>query len=152
MTLAICSELTIFAFFSFLIVVFLAQWFVNFFLTFFKATTSHGYFHYVSYGIFACWFSLDQMFKFSVLFATEVEKNRPSQGCFNSGLRSTKDSKRATGHLPPPTNNVRDKCYKFALLLQKNCTPFSANQNWVMFSSILLRAHDCNYRESLARL
>ena len=108
MTLAICSELTIFAFFSFLTVVFLAQWFVNFFLTFFKASTSYGYFHYVSYGIFAHWFSLDQMFKFSVLFATEVEKNRPSQGCFNSGLRSTKDSKRATGHLPPPTNNVRD--------------------------------------------
>ena len=44
------------------------------FLTFFKASTSYGYFHYVSYGIFAHWFSLDQMFKFSVSFATEVEK------------------------------------------------------------------------------
>ena len=88
-------------FFSFLAVVFLAQWFVNFFLTFFKASTSYGYFHYVSYGIFAHWFSLDQMFKFSVSFATEVEKNRPSHGCFNRGLRSTKDSKRAT-------NNVHD--------------------------------------------
>ena len=104
-TLAICSKLTIFAFFSFLTVVFLARWFVNFFLTFFKASTSYGYFHYVSYGIFAHWFSLDQMFKFSVSFATEVEKNRPSHGCFNRGLRSTKDSKRATGHLSPPTNN-----------------------------------------------
>ena len=28
----------------------------------------------MSYGIFAHWFSLDQMFKFSVSFATEVEK------------------------------------------------------------------------------
>ena len=28
-------------------------------------------------------------------------------------------------------------CYKFALVLQKNCTPFSANQNWVIFSCIL---------------
>ena len=54
------------------------------FLTFFKASTSYGYFHYVSYGIFAHWFSLDQMFKFSVSFATEVEKNRPSHGCFNN--------------------------------------------------------------------
>ena len=52
----------------------LAQWFVNVFLTFFKASTSYGYFHYVSYGIFAHWFSLDQMFKFSVSFGTEVEK------------------------------------------------------------------------------
>ena len=74
MTLAICSELTIFAFFSLLAVVFLALWFVSFFLASFKASTSYGYFHYVSYGIFAHWFSLEQMFKFSVLFATEVEK------------------------------------------------------------------------------
>ena len=29
-------------------------------------------------------------------------------GCFNRGLRSTKDLKRATGHFSPPTNNVRD--------------------------------------------
>ena len=28
----------------------------------------------MSYGIFAHWFGLDQMFKFSVSFATEVEK------------------------------------------------------------------------------
>ena len=49
-----------------------------------------------------------QMFKFSVYFAIEVEKNRPLHGCFNRGLRSTKDLKRATGHLTPPTNNVRD--------------------------------------------
>ena len=47
---------------------------------------------------------------------------------------------------------VLHSCYKFALVLQKNCTPFSANQNWVIFSCILLRAHDCEYRESLARL
>ena len=48
-TLAICSELTIFVFFSFLTVVLLAQWLVNFFLPFFKASTSYGYFHYVSW-------------------------------------------------------------------------------------------------------
>ena len=29
-------------------------------------------------------------------------------------------------------------CYRFALLLQKNSTPFSVNQNWVIFSCILL--------------
>ena len=57
-----------FAFFSLLTVVFLAQWFVNFFLTFVKAsTTTCGYFHYVSYGILAHWFSLNQMFKLSCL-------------------------------------------------------------------------------------
>ena len=79
MTLAICSELiTTFAmpFFSFLTVVFLGQSFVNCFLTFFKGSTSYGYFHYVSHGIFAHWFSLDQMFKFSVSFGTEVEKKQ----------------------------------------------------------------------------
>ena len=122
MTLSICSELTIFAFFSSLTVVFLAQWFVNVFLTFFKASTSYGYFHYVSYGSFAHWFSLDQMFKFSVSLASDVEKNRPSHGCFSRGLRSkkrTKDSKRATGHLSPLTNNVRD--LKSLLLSWKTC-------------------------------
>ena len=41
---------------------------------FLKASTSYGYFHYASYDIFAHWFSLNQMFKFSVSFATEVEK------------------------------------------------------------------------------
>ena len=37
-------------------------------------------FHYVTYGIFTLWFSLNQMFviKFSVAFATVVEKTRPS--------------------------------------------------------------------------
>ena len=98
--LLIYSGLTIFAFFSLLTrltVVFLALLFVNFFLTFFKANASYGYFHYVSYSIFAHWFSLNQMFKFSVSFAAEVEKNRPSHGqCFNRGLRSTKDLKRAS--------------------------------------------------------
>ena len=59
------------------------------------------------------------MFKFSVSFATEVEKNRPLHGCFNRGLRSTKDSKRATGHLSSPTNNVRD--LKSLLLSWKTC-------------------------------
>ena len=94
------------AFFSLLTVVFLALWFVNFFLTFVKAsTTSYGYFHYVSYGIFAHWFSLNQMSKFSVSFATEVERNKPSHRCFNRDLCSAKDLKRATGRLFPPTKN-----------------------------------------------
>ena len=48
----------------------------NLFLTFFKASISYGYFHYVRYGIFARWFSLNQMFKFSISFATEVEKKK----------------------------------------------------------------------------
>ena len=37
-------------------------------------------------------------------------------------------------------------CYKFALVLQKICTPFSANQNWVMFSCILLLGLPCAFR------
>ena len=37
-------------------------------------------FHYVTYGIFALWFSSNQMFfiRFSVSFATVVERARPS--------------------------------------------------------------------------
>ena len=77
MTLAIYSELTIFAFFSLLTVVFLALWFVIFFLTFFEASTSYGYFHYVSYGIFPQWFSLNQIFGFVCYCG---RKNRPSPG------------------------------------------------------------------------
>ena len=80
MTLAIYSELTIFAFFSLLTVVFLALWFVIFFLTFFEASTSYEYFHYVSYGIFPQWFSLNQIFGFVCYCG---RKNRPSHGqCF----------------------------------------------------------------------
>ena len=77
--LAIYSKLTIFAFFSLLTIVFLALWFVNFFLTFFKACTSYGYFHYVSYGIFSfvCYWG---------------RKKRRSHGQrFNRGLFSKKD-------------------------------------------------------------
>ena len=60
------------------------------------------------------------MFKFSVSFATEVEKNRPSHGQrFNRGLCSTEDLKRATGHLSSPTNNVHD--LKSPLLSWKTC-------------------------------
>ena len=60
-----------------------------------------------------------QVFKFSVSFAIEVEKNRPSHGqCFNKGPRSTKDLKRASGHLSLSTNNVRDLK---SLLLSWNC-------------------------------
>ena len=57
-----------FPFFSLLTVVFLTPWFVNFFFTFFIAsTTTYGHFHQnVSSGIFAHWFSLNQIFKFSV--------------------------------------------------------------------------------------
>ena len=50
---------------------------------------------HVTYGIFAHWFSLNQMFliKFSVSFATEVEKTRPSHVFLNRGLRSTRKLK-----------------------------------------------------------
>ena len=101
-------------------VVFLALWFVIF-LTFFKATTSYGFFHYVTYCIFAHWFSLNQMFviKFSVSFATEVEKTRLLHVFLNRGLRSTKNWKRATGHLSPPTDNVHG--LKSPLLSWKTC-------------------------------
>ena len=105
--IALWPELTIIAF-SRLLTVFPARRFVNVFLTFFKTSTSYGYFRYVSYGIFAYWLSLNQVFKFAVSFATEVEKSRLLHGCFNRGLRSTKDLKRATGRLSPPTNYVRD--------------------------------------------
>ena len=88
-------------------------------LSLLEVSTSYGYFHYVSYGIFAHWFSLDQMFKFSVSFATKVEKTDHRMDVFNRDLRSTKDSKRATGHLSPPTNNVRD--LKSLLLSWKTC-------------------------------
>ena len=73
----------------------------------------------VSYGIFAHWFSLNQIFKFSVSFATEEERNRPSHGCFNRGLCSTKELKRATGPLSPPTKEWRD--LKSLLLSWKTC-------------------------------
>ena len=40
-------------------------------------------------------------------------------------------------------------CYKFAFVLQKNCTPFSANQNWVFFSCILLVLKNCEILHSV---
>ena len=43
-------------------------------------------------------------------------------------------------------------CYKFALVLQKNCTPFSANQNWVIFSCILLVLKNCEILHSVRGL
>ena len=105
---------------SLLTVVFLALWFVIF-LIFFKASTNYRFFHYVTYGIFAHWFNLNQMFviKFSVSFATEVEKTRPSHVFLNRGLRSTKNWKRATRHLSPPTDNVHG--LKSPLLSWKTC-------------------------------
>ena len=56
------------------------------------------------------------MFKFTVSFATEVEKTDRPVECVNEGF---KDSKRATGHLSPPTSNVRD--LKSLLLSWKTC-------------------------------
>ena len=125
MTLTICSELTIFAFFSWLHVVFLAQWFVNFFLTFFKASTSYGYFHYVSYCVFAHWFSLNQMFKFSVSFATEVEKKtRPLHGqCLDRSLRSTKYLKE--GIWTPFSSNKWRTCLEIPVVIMENFYPCS---------------------------
>ena len=56
------------------------------------------------------------MFKFTVSFATEVEKTDRPVECVNGGF---KDSKRATGHLSSPTSNVRD--LKSLLLSWKTC-------------------------------
>ena len=66
-------------------VVFLALWFVNFFLTLnFKASIIYRFFSLsvYTYGIFALWFSLNQMFviKFPVSFDTDqVERTTLSQ-------------------------------------------------------------------------
>ena len=38
------------------------------------ASTNYGYFHCVSYGMFAHLFSSNQMFKFTVSFTTEEKK------------------------------------------------------------------------------
>ena len=50
-------------------------------------------------------------------------------------------------------------CYKFALVLhifalvlQKSCTPFSANQNWVIFSCVLLVLQNCEILHSVRGL
>ena len=43
-------------------------------------------------------------------------------------------------------------CYKFALVLQKSCTPFSANQNWVIFSCTLLVFQNCAILNSVRGL
>ena len=89
-----------FAFFSLLTVVVLTLWFVNFFPVYFKGMDC---FHYVTYGIFALWFNLNQVFviKFSVSFVTVVKLTRKNQpiAWFHRDLRLTKNLKRATGHL-----------------------------------------------------
>ena len=41
---------------------------------------------------------------------------------------------------------ILHSCNKFAPVLQKNCTPFSANQNWVIFSCILLKAKVLHFK------
>ena len=65
-------------------------------------------FDYVTYGIFALWFSPNQMFviKVSVSFATVVERTRPSH-VFIEVFARQKNLKRATGHFSPPTDNNR---------------------------------------------
>ena len=62
-------------------------------------------FHYVTYGIFALWFSLNEMFdiKFSISLSTLVERTRLSHVFIEVYVRQ-KTLKRATGHLSPPTN------------------------------------------------
>ena len=79
MTLAI-SERTMFALFRILTVVFLAPGFVNVFSLNSRLAPAMDCFHYVTYGIFALWSSLKKMFviKFSVSFATVIERTRPS--------------------------------------------------------------------------
>ena len=42
--------------------------------------------------------------------------------------------------------------HQFALVLQKSCTPFSANQNWVIFSCILLVLQNCEILHSVRGL
>ena len=91
-------------------VVFLALGYVTFFsLLTSRLVSFTDSFHYVTYGIFALWFSLNQKFviKFSVSFDTDqVERTRPSH-VINTGLRSTKNLKGETRHLSPPTDNMR---------------------------------------------
>ena len=89
-------------------VVFLALWFVNVFLTLnFTASIIYRFFSLsVTYGIFALWFSLNKMYviKVSVSFDTDqIELKNHAIACYNRSLRSTKNLKRATGHLSPPT-------------------------------------------------
>ena len=60
------------------------------------------------------------MNRISVLFATEVEKK--TDHCIDVLIEvfaPQKTQKRATGHLSPPTNNVRD--LKSLLLSWKTC-------------------------------
>ena len=99
-----------FALFGLLTVVFLALWFVNFFLTYFKASTSYGLFmiDYVTYVIFArLWFSLNQMFVIKFSVSSDTGRENQTIACFHRGLCSTKNVKRATGHLSPSTDNTR---------------------------------------------
>ena len=42
--------------------------------------------------------------------------------------------------------------HQFALVLQKSCTPFWANQNWVIFSCILLVLQNCEILHSVRGL
>ena len=65
-------------------------------------------FHYFTYGIFALWFSLNQMFviKFLASFATVVERVRPPH-VFIEVFARQKNLKRATAHLSPPAENTR---------------------------------------------
>ena len=65
----------------------------------------------MSCGIFADWFSLDHMFKFSVSFATEVEENTDHHMDVLIEVFAPQDSKRAT-------NYVHDMK---SLLLSWNC-------------------------------
>ena len=63
--------------------------------------------HYVyTYGIFALWFSLNQMFviECSVSSDTVVERTRPLH-VFIDRSSLDKKLKRATGHLSPPSDN-----------------------------------------------
>ena len=105
-------------------VVFLALWFVNVFLTLnFTASIIYRFFSLsVTCGIFALWFSLNKMYviKFSVSFHTDqIELKNHAIACYNRSLRSTKNVKRATGHLSPPTDNIRG--LKSLLVWWKNC-------------------------------
>ena len=89
-------------------------------------------FHYVTYGIFALWFSLNQMFviKFSVAFATVVERTRPSY-VFIEVFARQKNLKRATGQLSPFSDNGRHTWLEIIVVMMENLHLCSFNAKQV---------------------
>ena len=118
---------------SLLTVVFLLLWFINFFLTYFKATTSYGLF-----SLCYLWYFrplVNQMFviKFSVAFATVAKRTRPSY-VFIEVFARQKILKRATGQLSPFSDNGRHTLLEIFVVMMENlylCS-FNAEQVWCL--------------------